>query len=789
MPREDSGATANLRAHAAITLDIIRATIEVRSDAIAHARMPTVSRLGLRAKFLLLLAGMVVPMLAFGVYMFVRDRRLARDNLERDLERIAEVTSTGQTIRIQHLHDFLDALAHYPRLASQRWQECDVVLADFAHRVPDFLEIGIVAPDGHVLSASTPAPLSVDVKSCSWFARAAKDGKFAVGDFEAGPLTGAKGIALAQPIAAEGGAPVAFVFATTSNVPILTALKSAGLTAGGALSVIDGTGTIVAREPDNAQWVGHSIAEKPTTERILHEPAGIAEGVGVDGVKRIFAYHEIVRQPKGGGLHLSAGVPLDSALAEVDQEYLRLLVAFGLLSGLALAGVWLAGGRVLVRRTDALLEAARRIGAGDLSARTGLVDNGDELGELADSFDRTAGILEARTRENESVQRELRESDERFRLLVDGVRDYAIYLLDAQGRVVSWNAGAKQLEGFEAEEVLASSFERFYTPADVAAGLPKRALAQAARSGHFSEEGWRVRKDGSLFWAGDTMTALRDGDGSLRGFARVTHDMTVQRDREQALRAGEARVRELNAELEDRVAARTAELEAAIKELEAFSYSVSHDMRTPLRHINGYVNLLRTHCGTSLDEKGERYMKTIVEAGTRMGQLIDDILAFSRVGRVERRRVRVRMEDLVRSAWDELAADANGRDIRFSVDPLPEVEGDPALLRQAVANLLSNAIKYTRSRPVAHVHVGTRPDDAADVDEFFVQDDGVGFDMQYAHKLFGVFERLHDAARFEGTGIGLAIVHRIITRHGGSVRAESAPDEGAKFTFTIPRHP
>jgi signal transduction histidine kinase len=172
-----------------------------------------------------------------------------------------------------------------------------------------------------------------------------------------------------------------------------------------------------------------------------------------------------------------------------------------------------------------------------------------------------------------------------------------------------------------------------------------------------------------------------------------------------------------------------------------------------------------------------------------MGQLIDDILAFSRVGRVETRRVRVRMDELVHATWDELAADANGREIRFTVDPLPEVEGDPALLRQAVANLLSNAIKYTRSRPVAHVHVGCRLITVAGcvADEFFVRDDGVGFDMQYAHKLFGVFERLHDAARFEGTGIGLAIVHRIITRHGGSVRAESAPDAGATFYFTIPR--
>jgi light-regulated signal transduction histidine kinase (bacteriophytochrome) len=210
-------------------------------------------------------------------------------------------------------------------------------------------------------------------------------------------------------------------------------------------------------------------------------------------------------------------------------------------------------------------------------------------------------------------------------------------------------------------------------------------------------------------------------------------------------------------------------------------------MRTPLRHINGYVNLLRTHLGTSIDEKAERYMRTIVEAGTRMGQLIDDILAFSRVGRVERRSVRVDMEELVRRTWDDLAADAHGREIELTLDRLPQVEGDPALLRQAMANLLSNAIKYTRSRPVAHVHVGCTSGKDGDVDEFFVRDDGVGFDMQYAHKLFGVFERLHDSARFEGTGIGLAIVHRIVTRHGGSVRAEGAPEEGATFYFTLPR--
>jgi light-regulated signal transduction histidine kinase (bacteriophytochrome) len=179
-------------------------------------------------------------------------------------------------------------------------------------------------------------------------------------------------------------------------------------------------------------------------------------------------------------------------------------------------------------------------------------------------------------------------------------------------------------------------------------------------------------------------------------------------------------------------------------------------------------------------------MKTIVEAGTRMGQLIDDILAFSRVGRGETRRVRVRMEDLVRATWDELVSDEAGRDIRFTVDPLPDVEGDPALLRQAVANLLENAIKYTRPRAVAHVHVGCERGTGAEPTRFFVRDDGVGFDMQYAHKLFGVFERLHDAARFEGTGIGLAIVQRIVTRHGGSVWAEGAPDEGATFYFSIP---
>jgi signal transduction histidine kinase len=236
----------------------------------------------------------------------------------------------------------------------------------------------------------------------------------------------------------------------------------------------------------------------------------------------------------------------------------------------------------------------------------------------------------------------------------------------------------------------------------------------------------------------------------------------------------------------EEVAKRAAELEAANKELESFTYSVSHDLRAPLRHVVGYAELLQKQSSASLDEKGRRYMAMILEASKRMGNLIDDLLGFSRIGRAEARKTAVSLDQLVREVIAELKQDTKDRDIAWTVGALPVCYGDRSMLKVALMNLLSNAVKFTRIRPRAKIEIGCADGKDNQV-ELFVADNGAGFDIQYVNKLFGVFQRLHRAEEFEGTGIGLATVQRIIHRHGGEVRAQGAVDQGATFYFSLPR--
>jgi signal transduction histidine kinase len=245
-----------------------------------------------------------------------------------------------------------------------------------------------------------------------------------------------------------------------------------------------------------------------------------------------------------------------------------------------------------------------------------------------------------------------------------------------------------------------------------------------------------------------------------------------------------AEINRLNQDLERRVLERTSQLQAANEELEAFTYSVSHDLRSPLRHISGYAKMLKTHFGTSLDSEGERLLKTVVDSTKRMGSLIDDLLAFSKTSRVELKPAEVDLNALVQEAIEN-QHESQPQNIEWKKHPLPIIQGDRSLLRQVFENLISNAIKYSRMRIPAIIEIGCRNGDGGELIVFF-RDNGVGFDPAYTHKLFGVFQRLHDAHEFEGTGIGLANVRRIISRHHGKTWAEGRPGEGATFYISLP---
>jgi signal transduction histidine kinase len=248
--------------------------------------------------------------------------------------------------------------------------------------------------------------------------------------------------------------------------------------------------------------------------------------------------------------------------------------------------------------------------------------------------------------------------------------------------------------------------------------------------------------------------------------------------------ANAAALKELSASLEQRVKERTRELQEALQELETFAYSVSHDLRAPLRHVNGFVELLKRQLGSGVDARALHYMQRIEHQSSHMGSLIDDLLTFSRMGRAPMKRETVDLDELVRSVREELSEQAGERAVDWTIHRLGTVQGDRALLRVVFMNLLANALKYTRLTPHAKIEIGRRP--LNDEVEIYVRDNGAGFDQRYVEKLFGVFQRLHSSDEFEGSGIGLATVRRIIFRHGGKVRAEGSVGNGATFYVSLP---
>jgi PAS domain S-box-containing protein len=397
------------------------------------------------------------------------------------------------------------------------------------------------------------------------------------------------------------------------------------------------------------------------------------------------------------------------------------------------------------------------------------------LSELVPAVQRALRLAEERAKRKETEEA-LRKSEERYRSLVDNLRDCSICNLDPNGVVVSWNEASERLEGYKSEEVLGQHFSIFFQDSDRKA-KPAAFLKKAAK-GEISEELWQRRKDDSNYWSHLLLFPLCDAPGNITGFTRMSHNLSGPRKLQEKVEA-------MQKEYEERLALLASQYKDAIEELESFSYSVSHDLRAPVRHIDGFTEILQRAAQKELSPDSRGLLQVIGESSRLMGKMIDGLLVFSRLSRMELAPEKTDVTELVRSITRELEMAHPTRNISWSIQKLPVLEADRIPLRQVFSYLLVNAVKFTQPRAVARIEIGAEQTEADQI--FFVRDNGVGFNPEYTHKLFGIFQRLHGTSEFEGLGVGLACAKRLMTRLGGRVWAQGSEGEGACFYFSIPR--
>lgn len=605
---------------------------------------------GFRTKLFLLVLILVLPAFGLVIYSNFEQRRLEKDRVRQGVMALAHLAASNQENFIQDARQMLTTLTQFPFLVlTTERQFSEVHFANLLKLSPDYINFGLIETNGMLFASGASTNASLFLGDRSYFQRVLQRRKFSIGDFQVGRITEHPSLNFGHPIFDEHQQLKRVLYASLKLSRLSEAAGQVRLPLGGAITVFDRSGNVLARHPAPEKWVGKGLANTPFGQRILAQKDDVFEMTGMDGVARLYAVAPI-KVENSPGMFVTVGEPLHLSFARADRLLFRNTVILGLIAIGVLLGGHIYAQHFFVQPMTVLAAAAQQVADGNLSSRAGVVAGPTELVRLGRAFDDMTAKLQQRHNDIEKAQQE---------------------------------------------------------------------------------------------------------------------------------------ITKLNQTLERRVAERTSQLEMANKELEAFSYSVSHDLRSPLRHIDGFMDLLRASAREKLDAKSLRYLNIVTDSAKQMGQLIDDLLLFSRMGRTELQKGEVDLNHLVTDVIESLKPDMKDRNITWKQTPLPQVIGDMAMLRQVFSNLLGNAIKYTRPRDPAVIEIGAR--DEADDAVIFIRDNGVGFDEQYSQKLFGVFQRLHDSREFEGTGIGLANVRRIINRHGGKVWAESKVDEGATFYISLPK--
>jgi len=663
------------------------------------ARLPFSS---LWARLLLLIFLALLPTYGFILYSIIEARQQAAEDARENARWLTRLMAVEQKNLFEVIRQQLQNLAQLPVVRRPAWSAlsalCNSTFADLRAQNPFYANIGVIDADGTLRCSALPLARRVDLSDRDFFREAMRTRAFTIGGYQIGRVTGKGTANLGYPVLDAVGHPQAVVVIALDLGALADRLiETTSLPEGSTLIILDNHGTILARQPDPEQWVGKSLPDEPLIKTMLtHGKEGTAEETGIDGVERLHVFSSFY-STAAKQVYVSVGIPTAAVYADANALLFRALLLMLLVTAAVIVLAWM-GSRILVLRpVNALMDAARRLGHGNLGARTGLLHTSEEFGQMARVFDEMASALQARVSE----------------------------------------------------------------------------VTQA-----------------------------------------------------------EEEIRRLNADLERKVIERTVALQAANQELEAFSYSVSHDLRAPLRSIDGFSQAVLEDYADRLDDQGRDYLNRVRAATQHMGRLIDDLIKLARVARAEMQREPVDLSALAGDVFAALQKSEPGRRVEYRIEPGLAAEGDARLLRVVLDNLLGNAWKFTGKQAHARIEfgvlqqaspgmdevdrvgnrrsaspgmdevdrVGNRRSASPGMDEvdrvgnrrsetgapaYFVRDNGAGFDMTYAGKLFGAFQRLHTLSEFPGTGVGLATVQRIVHRHGGRVWAEGAVGKGATFYFTL----
>lgn len=760
------------------------------------------------ARFAVVLALPLVAVIAFILY----DR--ARHDVAEAESVVRHLADSGADRAARFLEDTaaaLEGIARRPLVRAMDPARCDPGLKDLLALYPRAGSFLVVNREGRVICGAIPPPRDgmVHIIDQSVLREVLASGRFAVSRPAMDRIDKRWSVAAVQPVVGEDGAVAGTVSMSIDLVDWRAFPATADMPEDTVVSVISG-GVVIARSAEAEAWIGRDVSSGEVMQVVRAQKRGVVRARGTAEVDRIWGFRPV----PGTDWTVLAGMRTEHVLGPVRERSLRMALAVALLVGAVLL-LAAALARRLALPVDRIAETLRLRAEGRNALRIP-VSGPREIAAVAQELNRnieerehaesrlksTQQLFAALSEINETIVR-VHEREALFREVCRigvermGFLVASIALVDgAQQRIVPRTyagSGSGFLAGFsyplDPADPLAATVtstavrDRRASVANDADADPRKEAARPIRA----RIGSRSTAAFPLFEGGEVIGALTVHSATTGFFdapvvellTRMADDISFALDKLAEQRQLDA----LRRELEERVGRRTAELEAANEELEAFSYSVSHDLRAPVRHVDGFTRLLEKELKPA-SGKAAHYLGTIAAAGRRMGALIDDLLALSRTGRQALNQRRVDLTALVRELIAEAAPEVGKRKVEWTVGALPDVSADPALLRIVLQNLLSNALKYTRPRPVARIAIAARAVEGATV-EISVRDNGVGFDPRFKEKLFGVFQRLHSDEEFEGTGIGLATARRIVHRHGQRIWGEGEPDKGAAFMFTL----